>query len=46
MNVKPAMLLKAAVPVVLGVILLNNIRSLAGNTAIGKLISGDLVRRV
>lgn len=45
MKIKPDLLLKAAVPVVLGIVLLNNVRQLAGNSVIGKLISGDLVRR-
>lgn len=34
----------AAVPVIIGIIALNNVKALAGNTAVGKLISGDLVR--
>lgn len=42
---KAKQFLTAAIGVALGLVLYNNVRGVAGNTAVGKLINGDLVRR-
>jgi hypothetical protein len=45
MKFKPEQILMAAIPVVAGIVILNNLSKLAGSTIVGKIISGDLVRR-
>lgn len=42
---KAQQLLMAAIPVALGIILLNNLKQVAGNTVVGKVIDGSLLRR-
>lgn len=44
MKIKPQQVLMAALPVVVGVILLNNIKRLAGSSVVGKVIDGSLIR--
>ena len=38
-------MISAGFGVVAGLVMFNNLRSLAGNTVIGKILNGDLIRR-
>ena len=45
MNKNTRQFLTAAATVAVGLVIFNNVKALAGNTVVGKAISGGLVRR-